>query len=301
MSDVHSIGRRDWHRTSDLYPVSRLAAVREATAAAGLDALLLTPGPDLRYVTGYEALPLERLTCLVVPAAGEAFLMVPRLELPAARGTRPASRLGIEFVPWDETDDPYAHRRRAAGPGRARSGWPTACGRCRRCASATRCPPPSRCSPAACCASCGCARAPAEVGRAARGGRRDRRRARPGARISCGPAGPSARSAGTSPRRSSRPGTDGRLRHRRLGAQRRQPAPRAVRPGHPGGRARRGRHRRPDAQRLLLRLHPHLLRRRAAGRLRRRTTRCCAAPRRPPAPPYGRACRASRSTPPRAS
>ncbi|MFI6316128.1 M24 family metallopeptidase [Nonomuraea sp. NPDC050556] len=92
--------------SSDLYPVSRLAAVQEATAKAGLDALLLTPGPDLRYVTGYEALPLERLTCLVVPAAGESYLMVPRLELPAAQAS-PAARLGVEFVAWDETDDPY--------------------------------------------------------------------------------------------------------------------------------------------------------------------------------------------------
>lgn len=93
--------------SSDLYPVSRLAAVQEATAKAGLDALLLTPGPDLRYVTGYEALPLERLTCLVVPASGESYLMVPRLELPAAEAS-PAARLGVEFVAWDETDDPYA-------------------------------------------------------------------------------------------------------------------------------------------------------------------------------------------------
>ncbi|MFC4062184.1 M24 family metallopeptidase [Planomonospora corallina] len=92
---------------SDLYPVSRLAAAQGATASAGLDALLLTPGPDLRYVTGYQALPLERLTCLVLPAEGDAFLVVPRLELPAAEHS-PASRLGIEFVPWDETDDPYA-------------------------------------------------------------------------------------------------------------------------------------------------------------------------------------------------
>lgn len=87
--------------------MTRLAAAREVAATAGLDALLLTPGPDLRYVTGYEALPLERLTCLVLPVVGEAFLMVPRLELPAAERS-PASRLGVEFVPWDETDDPYA-------------------------------------------------------------------------------------------------------------------------------------------------------------------------------------------------
>nr|BFE79988.1 hypothetical protein GCM10020093_025890 [Planobispora longispora] len=93
--------------SSDLYPVARLAAAQEATAAAGLDALLLTPSPDLRYITGYEALPLERLTCLVLPARGDAFMMVPRLELPAAEHS-PASRLGVEFVAWDETDDPYA-------------------------------------------------------------------------------------------------------------------------------------------------------------------------------------------------
>ncbi|WP_433501087.1 M24 family metallopeptidase [Sphaerimonospora sp. CA-214678] len=86
--------------------MTRLAEVRAATARAGLGALLLTPGPDLRYVTGYDAMPLERLTCLVVPAAGEPFLMVPRLELPAAEHS-PAVRLGIEFVAWDETDDPY--------------------------------------------------------------------------------------------------------------------------------------------------------------------------------------------------
>ncbi|TDC88614.1 aminopeptidase P family protein [Nonomuraea deserti] len=93
--------------SSDLYPVSRLAAVHEATAKGGLDALLLTPGPDLRYVSGYDAKPLERLTCLVVPASGEPFMMVPRLEVPAAKAS-PAARLGLEFVAWDETDDPYA-------------------------------------------------------------------------------------------------------------------------------------------------------------------------------------------------
>ncbi|WP_308249895.1 M24 family metallopeptidase [Sphaerisporangium fuscum] len=87
--------------------MSRLAAVREAVGAAGIGALLLTPGADLRYVTGYDALPLERLTCLVVPAEGEAFIMVPRLEIPAAEHS-PAARLGLEFVAWDETDDPYS-------------------------------------------------------------------------------------------------------------------------------------------------------------------------------------------------
>jgi Xaa-Pro aminopeptidase len=92
---------------SELYPPARLAEVRAATASAGLDALLLTPGPDLRYVTGYDAHQLERLTCLVVPAAGDPLLVVPRLELPAAQAS-PAGGLGLELAGWDETDDPYA-------------------------------------------------------------------------------------------------------------------------------------------------------------------------------------------------
>ncbi len=95
--------------------MTRLADVREATAAAGVGALLLTPGPDLRYVTGYDALALERLTCLVVPADGDPFMVVPRLELPAAEHS-PAARLGVEFVPWDETADPYALVAGRVGP-----------------------------------------------------------------------------------------------------------------------------------------------------------------------------------------
>jgi len=93
--------------TTELYPAERLGLAADAAGAAGLGALLLTPGPDLRYVTGYDAQQLERLTCLAVPANGDPFLVVPRLELPAAQAS-PAGRFGLEMIPWDETDDPYA-------------------------------------------------------------------------------------------------------------------------------------------------------------------------------------------------
>jgi Xaa-Pro aminopeptidase len=101
---------------SALYPADRLEQAAAAARRAGLAALLLTPGPDLRYLSGYDAQQLERLTCLAVPAAGaegraggagEPFLVVPRLELPAAQAS-PAGGLGLEMIPWDETDDPYA-------------------------------------------------------------------------------------------------------------------------------------------------------------------------------------------------
>ena len=97
-----------------LFPATRLREVAAATGAAGLDALLLTPGPDLRYVTGYDAHALERLTCLVVPADGAPFLVVPRLEVPAAHAS-PAGALNLEIVGWDETDDPYALVSRRLG------------------------------------------------------------------------------------------------------------------------------------------------------------------------------------------
>ncbi|HEX4833207.1 MAG TPA: Xaa-Pro peptidase family protein [Trebonia sp.] len=90
-----------------LYPKQRLAAVAGAVRGAGLGAVLLTPGPDLRYVTGYDAKQLERLTCLAVPAEGAAFLVVPALEHKAAMAS-PVAALGIDVVTWGETEDAFA-------------------------------------------------------------------------------------------------------------------------------------------------------------------------------------------------
>ena len=86
---------------------SRLARVREAAQRAGIDALVISPGPDLRYLTGYDALPLERLTALVVPVDSDPSLVVPRLERPAAEASA-VGALGLTILDWEETDDPYA-------------------------------------------------------------------------------------------------------------------------------------------------------------------------------------------------
>jgi Xaa-Pro aminopeptidase len=85
-------------------------------AALGIDAVLLSVGPDLPYLTGYEAMPLERLTMLVLPRAGDAQLVVPRLEAPRVE-LRPEL---FEIVPWDETEDPVALVARRVGRGAAR-------------------------------------------------------------------------------------------------------------------------------------------------------------------------------------
>ena len=90
----------------DLYPPDRLVDAQRATAAAGLDALLIPPGSDLRYLTGYDAHALERLTCLVLPAHGEPTLIVPALERPAAEAS-PATGTGVRIVDHTDGTDPY--------------------------------------------------------------------------------------------------------------------------------------------------------------------------------------------------
>ncbi|MFG1806925.1 M24 family metallopeptidase [Streptomyces sp. NPDC049040] len=104
------------HSAAALHPAERLELARKATADAGVDALLVSPGADLRYLTGYQALPLERLTCLVVPAEGDPFLVVPALEQPAAHAS-PAGALGLEITGFAETDDAYAMIARRLPPG----------------------------------------------------------------------------------------------------------------------------------------------------------------------------------------
>ncbi|HEY2947677.1 MAG TPA: Xaa-Pro peptidase family protein [Micromonosporaceae bacterium] len=107
--------------TEELYPPRRLADARRATAAAGLDALLITPGADLRYLTGYHAHEFERLTCLVLPAEGEATLIVPRLERPAAEAS-PAPGTGVHLRDHADGTDPYPLVRAALGGGVTRVG-----------------------------------------------------------------------------------------------------------------------------------------------------------------------------------
>ncbi len=93
--------------TAHLTSPDRVSHAQKAAAGAGVDALLVTPGPDLRWLTGYDALPLERLTCLVLPADGPAFMLAPGLEVPAVLAS-PVRDLDVEVVGWGETDDPYA-------------------------------------------------------------------------------------------------------------------------------------------------------------------------------------------------
>jgi D-alanyl-D-alanine dipeptidase len=79
--------------------------VRYRAADAGADAILLAGGPDLAYLTGYEAMPLERITAfvgLIDEAEEPPWLIVPTFEIP-----RVQKRPGLyTILGWGDSTDP---------------------------------------------------------------------------------------------------------------------------------------------------------------------------------------------------
>ncbi|MEV0697292.1 Xaa-Pro peptidase family protein [Saccharopolyspora sp. NPDC050389] len=99
---------------------ARLTKAAETAAAAKLDALLISPGSDLRYLLGAGGESHERLTCLVLPADGRPALVVPKLEEPGFADI-PLAELGIDVVTWVDGQDPHAMVADLAGRGGAPS------------------------------------------------------------------------------------------------------------------------------------------------------------------------------------
>jgi Xaa-Pro aminopeptidase len=93
--------------SSPLVSLDRVHAARAVADELGIDVVVVTPGSDLRYLCGYSAHAMERLTALAVPRRGEPLLVVPRLEAPMVDAS-PAGALGLELLAWDETEDPFA-------------------------------------------------------------------------------------------------------------------------------------------------------------------------------------------------
>lgn len=80
--------------------IGRLERLQGLMGEQGVDATVVSIGPDLRYLTGYETHPSERLTALVVRPSGQSVLVVPELEAPKVVG------LGLEVLTWAETESP---------------------------------------------------------------------------------------------------------------------------------------------------------------------------------------------------
>ena len=86
----------------------RIAVAQTRARDSGVAAILVGVGADLRYLSGYPAMPLERLTMLVIPAVGPASLVAPRLEAAPARACPPAAAGHLAVVTWEEGDDAHA-------------------------------------------------------------------------------------------------------------------------------------------------------------------------------------------------
>jgi Xaa-Pro aminopeptidase len=87
----------------------RIRRAGDVAARQGVELLLVTPGTDLRYLLDFDGASHERLTCLVLPAAGHRAppaLVVPRLEAPGWAHL-PLAELGVEVVTWNDGEDPY--------------------------------------------------------------------------------------------------------------------------------------------------------------------------------------------------
>jgi Xaa-Pro aminopeptidase len=85
----------------------RLKRVYESMSLTKVDVVLLSLGADLPWLTGYTAMPLERLTMLVVPPAAsdeQPTLLVPELEAPRVKAVPEV----FSVRPWAETEDPVA-------------------------------------------------------------------------------------------------------------------------------------------------------------------------------------------------
>ena len=90
--------------TTDDY-AARMNRVVNDAVKADLAGVIITPGPDLAWLTGYQPHITERLTMLVLSPDREPTLVVPRLE----RGDAEESTAGplLSFVDWMDGSDPY--------------------------------------------------------------------------------------------------------------------------------------------------------------------------------------------------
>ncbi len=82
----------------------RQDALREAMSREKIDALFITPSTNLLYTANLTIGRSERLTALLLPAAGPAALVTPFFEVPRSQG----SGVFDEIHSWQESEDPIA-------------------------------------------------------------------------------------------------------------------------------------------------------------------------------------------------
>jgi len=85
----------------------RIAALAARLKAKGLAALLIGPTASLRYYTGLDWHPSERLTGALIHADGRVQYICPRFELDKVAGLT-ADAVAGDILTWEEEESPYA-------------------------------------------------------------------------------------------------------------------------------------------------------------------------------------------------
>lgn len=97
--------------TSNEVYVKRIRRAQHELEKQGVDLLLIGPGSDLFYLTGFVAHLSERLNLLGIPRTGKPFLILPVLEAPNARAQADL----VDIHAWEETAPPAELAAKLAG------------------------------------------------------------------------------------------------------------------------------------------------------------------------------------------
>ena len=101
--------------SADVY-AQRLHAAQKAVADKGIDLLLIGTGPDFAYLTGSWVSSHERLTVLVVPQRGTAWIAAPNTDITDIKAA-PVGELDVELRGWNDGEAPYKLALHGAGDG----------------------------------------------------------------------------------------------------------------------------------------------------------------------------------------
>lgn len=84
----------------------RLADAQQQMRGAGIAALVVAPGPHLAYLVGLDIHTHERFTALLLPAQGQAALLVPAVDASDVEASA-VGQLSVKVHPWIDGQQPH--------------------------------------------------------------------------------------------------------------------------------------------------------------------------------------------------
>src|SRR5438128_6335868 len=89
--------------------VDRFSKLRAVAERSGVDAVVIVPGANLRYLTGLEYHAGERLAVAVLPVKGDPAFVLPAME---EKRVKSLSRVPFHTFPWSDAEPSSVAMRR---------------------------------------------------------------------------------------------------------------------------------------------------------------------------------------------